>query len=125
MKEKIKQKLELFGFNYSEAPESVTVYLDYSLRILIRFYNNKLVLEDKLTGWNFITGMIELSVKQSLLFNWVGMLFVTLLVWLADRQGIGFNFMPFFLFAIFWLLFWTGYYVIKSEMTKREIRSWV
>ena len=125
MKEKIKQKLEQFGFNYSESPESVTVYLDYSLRILIRFYDNKLVLEDKLTGWNFITGMIELSVKQSLLFNWVGMLFVTLLVWLADRQAIGFNFMPFFLFAIFWLLFWTGYYVIKSEMTKREIRSWV
>jgi hypothetical protein len=124
MKEKVINKLDLFGYNYSVSGETIKIHLEYSLLILIQFSSNKVSITDRLKSWNFLTGTIAMSIKQAMLFNFIGMLIGMILFIFINQGIIHYDLLAVFIFVVFWILVWTIYYIVKSELLKKEIREW-
>ena len=72
-KENILLFLNKYNYNFSEKKEFVFIQLDFAQQIKIDFSQpDKIIITDKLVSWNFLTGMIEMSLKNALIYNFVG-----------------------------------------------------
>lgn len=113
--------LQQFDYNYLKKEQQLIVILEFSQRVYIDFSNpKKLEISDKLMGWNFLTGMIQMSIKKALLCNFI--LGITL------SYGISFynsSTSLFFFFAYFlWIYLWSVFYLSKSENLKDILINW-
>ncbi|NRT13636.1 hypothetical protein [Flavobacterium sp. 14A] len=60
-KEKVLNFLNKYDYNYSEQNNTIFVKLELAQQVIIEFNDpNKIIIKDKLIGWNFLTGMIEI-----------------------------------------------------------------
>ena len=119
---KIVAALEKYDWNYVEKSGKIIVKLDYSQQIIIDVSNlDKIIIKDKLVGWNFLTGSIEMSIKNAMLYNFIGLLLFSFMLLAFDKSQM---YNPFFLGYIGWVLLWTPFYLIKSESFKQQIVSW-
>ena len=82
----------------------------------------KVIVKDKLVGWNFLTGSIQMNIKNAMLYNFVGLILFSFLLIVKDNHAQ--VFVPFFLTFIAWVLMWTIFYHVKSESLKQQIVSW-
>lgn len=127
-KEIIKQKLEKFDYEFYEKGNKLIVKLGFSLDIEVEFTDeNKIEIKDKLKGWNFLTGMFEMSVRSSLILNTVFSLILALSFLytnlITKNIYIGLITLFIFILCVFWILLWTTYFTIKAENFKRFIES--
>ncbi len=127
-KEIIKQKLEKFDYEFYEKGNKLIVKLGFSLDIEVEFTDeNKIEIKDKLKGWNFLTGMFEMSVRSSLILNTVFSLILALSFLytnlITENIYIGLITLFIFILCVFWILLWTTYFTIKAENFKRFIES--
>lgn len=52
--------------------------MDLSLYVIIEFKgNNYIKISDKLKGWNFLTGMLSMSIKASITYQTIGLVITT------------------------------------------------
>ncbi|SMD42542.1 hypothetical protein SAMN00777080_1102 [Aquiflexum balticum DSM 16537] len=117
--------LKKFDYTFLRKNDKLIIKLDFSQRIIIDFTDpEKIKITDKLVGWNFLTGIIEMSIKNATLYNFIWTIIIaTVFVYLDQSEGL--NLAAFFLvFVIFWVLFWFMYYLIKAENLKRILISW-
>ncbi len=127
-KEIIKQKLEKFDYEFYEKGNKLIVKLGFSLDMEVEFTDeNKIEIKDKLKGWNFLTGMFEMSVRSSLILNTVFSLILALSFLytnlITENIYIGLITLFIFILGVFWILLWTTYFTIKAENFKRFIES--
>ena len=121
-RDKILNALEKYGYNYIDKSEKIIVKLDYAQQIIIEVSNpDKVIIKDKLVGWNFLTGSIEMNIKNAMLYNFIGMVLFSFILITWDESHI---FGTFFLAYIGWVLLWTPFYHIKAESFKQQIVSW-
>jgi len=122
MKEAIKLKLEKYDFKYSEKKNILNVKLGHSQEICIDFSNpEKIIIKDKLVSWNFLTGVIEMSLKATMVFNTIGLLIIATMFALFDIPNASFYFT--FLFGL--VAIWTLYYLVRSENFKKMLINWI
>lgn len=121
-REKVLKFLEKFNYNYVEQGDKVKVNLDFSHQIIIDFTNsNKVVIKDKLKAWNFLTGMIQMSLKNAMIYNFLGTIVIGIFFLFENMQSTKINFVGIFLIFITWILLFTFYYLIRSESFKEQI----
>lgn len=123
-KEKIKQNLNKYDFKYVEKGEVITVKLDFSHDVSIHFNNgNKIIITDRLVHWNFLTGGIQMSLKNSMIYSFIGLIFGG---FIFNYFLMNNNFNAVFLFMTygFWVVLFTIYYLIKFEGFKQQINNW-
>ena len=124
-KEKVIDNLERFDYSHSAHGDILKINLEYSLEVIIDFSEqDKIKIKDHLAGWNFLTGMIKMSIKSAMLYNFIGSLVATILFLYLDSQIEQINLMIIYLFVISWILSWTTFYVIKTESFKRQVIDW-
>jgi hypothetical protein len=125
-KEKIIQLLNKFNYNYYLSNNTIVVKLELSHQIKIEFSeSNKVIIKDKLLGWNFLTGLIEMSLKSSIIYNLIGaLLFGVICVYFNFEDNYTFPIILLILYLSFAFLF-TIYYLIKLENFKVQILSWL
>lgn len=124
-KEKIKTSLEKYNFSNIEKNSEIIIKLDFSHQINVNFYEkNKIIITDKLVSWNFLTGMIEMSLKNAMIYNFVCILFMSFLCLYSDLGGSTFKPINLFLGFSTWVLLFSTFYVIKSENLKQNIINW-
>ncbi|PQJ20608.1 hypothetical protein [Tenacibaculum sp. SG-28] len=117
--------LNKFDYKFEKKNNKIIVKLDFAQRIIIDFSDpKKIKITDRLVGWNFLTGLIEMSLKSATLINFIAVLITTFLLVYFDIKYSELNFMFFFLVAIFWELFWTIFYLVKMENMKGILTSW-
>ncbi len=117
--------LNKFGYKYVKTNSKITIILDYSLRVIIDFSNpEKIIITDQLVGWNFLTGILEMSLKRAFLYNFIGIIIATFLFLFLDLSSKGMNLYYFYLVAIFMVVFWSIFYIQKSENMKQNIIRW-
>jgi hypothetical protein len=123
--DKTEELLKKFDYQFQKRNDRLIIKLDFSQRIIIDFTDpEKIKITDKLVGWNFLTGIIEMGIKNSTLYTFVWTIIIALVFAYLD-QSEGLNLAAFFLvFVIFWVLFWFMYYLIKAENLKRILMSW-
>lgn len=124
-KDKVLKFLDKYNYNYSEKNNSIVVYLELAQQVKIEFNEpNKIVMKDKLVGWNFLTGMINMSFKNALIYNFVGTIIFGLFCLYTEKMEDGANIIAFFLVFITWIVLFSGFYLIKLENFKSQIINW-
>tara|TARA_B100000787_G_scaffold167979_1_gene155835 strand:- start:199 stop:573 length:375 start_codon:yes stop_codon:yes gene_type:complete len=119
------EKTEQLLNKFEKKNNKIIVKLDFAQRIIIDFSDQKKIkITDRLVGWNFLTGLIEMSIKNATLYNFIGALIMTFLFVYLDLEYSGLNLVFFFLAFIIWVLLWTIFYLVKSENLKRILTSW-
>ena len=123
--EKTEELLKRFDYRFEKKNNELIIKMDFSQRMIIDFSDaEKIIIKDKLVGWNFLTGLIEMSIKDATLYNFIGAMVITFLFFYLDLRYDGVNLIFFFLAAIMWLLLWTIFYLVKAENLKRILISW-
>lgn len=65
LKEKISNNLKKFNYNFSEDKNDIIVKLDFSHNVVISISDdNKIIINDRLVRWNFLTGGIPMNLKK-------------------------------------------------------------
>jgi len=123
MKENLLKKLDRYDYKYSENANVVTVKLGLSQIVNIDFSKtDKCIISDNFTGWNFLSGMMGMSLKNTMIYNSVGLVVVLILMVVMDNFVLA----PTVLIMLsVWIIIWTFYYLIKFESFKTQIISWI
>lgn len=123
--EKTEKLLNKFDYKFEKKDSTITIKLDFAQRIIVDFSNpEKIKITDRLVGWNFLTGLIEMSIKNATLYNFIGAIVMTFLFVYLDLEYGGLNLVLFFLGFIIWVLLWTIFYLVKSENVKQNLIRW-
>ena len=123
--EKTEELLNKFDYKFERKNSKLIIKLDFAQRIIIDFSNpEKIKITDRLVGWNFLTGLIEMSIRNAMLYNFIGAIVMTFLFVYLDLEYGGLNLVFFFLGFIIWVLLWTIFYLAKSDNIKQNIIRW-
>jgi len=123
--ERTEKLLKRFEYKFQRKSNELIIKMDFSQRMIIDFSDSeKIKIKDKLVGWNFLTGLIEMSIKNATLYNFIGAIAITFLFVYLDLEYDGINLIFFFLGFITWVLLWTIFYLVKAENLKRILISW-
>jgi hypothetical protein len=119
----ITNALERYGYNYLDRNGKIIVKLDYAQHICIDVTNpHKVIIQDKLVAWNFLTGSIQMSIKNAMLYNFAGvLLFTFILIYWENHSHV---LIPLYIGFIAWVIIWTIFYHVKSENFKQLISHW-
>ncbi|WP_432222050.1 hypothetical protein ACRASX_00465 [Flavobacterium sp. TMP13] len=121
-KKKILNFLAKYNYNYCEKNNLIIVKLELSQQVTIQFdESNKIILKDKLVGWNFLTGMIEMTLKNAFIYNLTGtILFGSIITYFENKEN-GLNLNSLFLVFITWIILFSTFYIVKLENFKNRI----
>ncbi|MGO4820776.1 MULTISPECIES: hypothetical protein [unclassified Flavobacterium] len=122
--EKVLNFLNKYDYRFSRKNNSIFVNLELSQQIKIEFQEpNKIIITDKLIGWNFLTGMVQMSIKNALLYNFVGLILLGFICFYADNIEKGLNLIVLFLVFITWIILFSGFYLVKLEGFKNQLMN--
>jgi hypothetical protein len=123
--DKTEKLLKKFDYKFQRKNNELIIKMDFAQRMIIDYSDSeKIKIKDKLVGWNFLTGLIEMSIKNATLYNFIGIIIITFLFVNLDLEHIGMNLVFFYLAFIIWVLLWTMFYLVKAENLKRILISW-
>jgi hypothetical protein len=98
------------------------VKLEFAQQVKIEFDQpNKIIIKDKLTGWNFLTGMIAMSLKNAFIYNFVGTILLGFFCMYSENKSNGINLTAMFLVFTTWVILFSGYYIVKLESFKNQL----
>lgn len=115
-------------FEYPHRVEGNAVYTDLGTSQEISLtYSEKgtIKIKDTLKSWNPLTGIIQLSVKGSIVFNIIGIFIILIMFAFADRQKSSNSYMLISIGLISWIVMWNSYYLVKAENFKRQLMDWI
>jgi hypothetical protein len=123
--DKTEELLKRFDYRYERKNNELIIKMDFSQIMIVDFSDSeKIKIKDKLVEWNFLTGLIEMSIKNATLYNFIAAMVITFLFVFLDYKSDKLNLIFFFLAVIIWLLLWTIFYLVKAENLKRILISW-
>lgn len=123
-REKIIEFLVKFNYKFTETNQIIAVKLEFAQIVYIDLSEpNKVKLTDKLTGWNFLTGMVTMSLKDAMIYNFVGGILVGVALLYLSSTAIDMNLNVFYLLFIFWVIPFIVYYTVKLESFKTRIMN--
>jgi len=121
-KEKALNFLDTFDYQYEIQASEIIVYLDLHQKVILNFSpENNIRISDKLTRWNFLTGIVEMKLKQAILYNFFGCLIVSFLFMWIFHEGNNLFLLPFLLIIFLWIVFFSFYYQLQLESFKTRI----
>jgi hypothetical protein len=123
--DKTEELLKRFDYRFERKNNELIIKMDFSQIMIIDFSDSeKIKIKDKLVEWNFLTGLIEMSIKNATLYNFIAAMVITFLFVFLDYKSDKLNLIFFFLAVIIWMLLWTIFYLVKAENLKRILISW-
>lgn len=117
--------LEKFEYKYSKINNSIRINLDYKQVVIIEIIGEKILINDELTSWNPLTGLVNMSLKKSLSYNTIGLILIyvfVLLINLSNEVNLLFTLFPSIIFST-WIIIWSIYYLVKLEFFKIFIKK--
>ncbi len=127
MKELIKEKLEQYNYKYSLHGNKFKVKVTPALEMSIYCSNtNKVIIKDKFVAWNFLSGSIEMNLKNTTIFNTIGFFIITIMIMFVDDfTEHSPKSLLIFLFLAILVIIWTIYYSAKIESFRNMVVTWI
>lgn len=128
-RDELKSKLKKYNYKVKEQDGNIIVNLDSTIQIKINeVEDGRVIITDKLIGYNMLTGIWNMSIKGAIVFN-VIMSFIYLLLFTfmsldSDKDKMPMLGLFFLIFAFGWITLWTLYYLVKIENFKTLLMSW-
>ena len=127
LKEEIINGLDRLSYSYTVNEKSIDVKLGLSQEVSINFLENDTIkITDRLIGWNFLTGLIPMSLKTAIIYNSITIILTTYLVFfffLKNNNTVSYFFL-FIMLALF-IIFFLIYYSIKLESFRIQLNSFL
>lgn len=119
--ENTEEFLRKFDYKYHRDANELLVEMELSHRISIDFSNpDNIKIIDKLTRWNFLTGIINLSLKNALILNvMLGIILGVTITSFDYKIGLFI-----FLAWMVWVLSWATFYLSKSQSLRYFLINW-
>ena len=125
-KELFKQLLTKYNYNFVDFNNIVTVKLEHAMEIYVDFnLFEKILISDRLTAWNFLTGFIPMKLRHAVVYNFSALLILAVLFLLTADNSNTFFLLLTFILAASWNLLWTIYYMSRSESLKQTFVNWL
>lgn len=123
-KQIITEYLTKFDYDFSEKDGKINVTLDFNLEVHIDLTStDKIKIYDKLGSLNFLSWPFSMSIKGTMLYNFISS-FIVFVLFFAIRDSVNNYVLTLVvIFAAFWNLYWLFYYLVKSENFKKEIKN--
>lgn len=119
-------QLNKFDFYYVVEGAHVTIKLGYSQEIIVDFSETgKIKMKDRLKAWNPLTGLIETSLKNAMVFLTFAMLLFlifTIEIVLTSQSS---TFVIPFIFLLAYMIIWVVYLSVRLSNFKTTLRSWL
>lgn len=97
-KENALEFLKKYDYKFHEEDQKIVVKLDFSQRVYLDFSeDDKMKITDKLIGWNFLTGLLSMSLKNAVIYNSIMCFFAFVILSLLNFKGMGNNLVIIFL----------------------------
>lgn len=118
--------LDKYNYIYSVKGNTIFVKLEFSQRIRIEFNEpHKIIINDKLVGWNFLTGFFDMSLKNALIYNLFGSIILGTLSIYSGNNNHNINFIALYLVFMTWTVVFLTFYLVKLESFKIQILNWI
>jgi hypothetical protein len=119
-------KLGKYEYKHKQYTHSLYVNLGLSQEVSVTFTKEDTIkITDALTAWNPLTGIINLSVKGSIIFNTIGLIVILIIFGFMESFQPTNVYIFIVLGFISWVSLWTSYYHVKSENFKRLVIDWI
>ncbi len=128
-REELKSKLKKYNYQVKEQYGEIIVKLDSTVQIKINeTEDGRVLITDKLLGYNMLTGVWSMSIKSSIVFNTImSLLYLLLFTYVtfgSDNDKIPLLALCYLIIAFSWIILWTIYYLVKIENFKTLLMSW-
>ena len=118
--------LDKYNYIYSVKGNTIFVKLEFSQRIRIEFNEpHKIIIKDKLVGWNFLTGLFDMSLKNALIYNLFGSIILGSLSVYSGSNNHNIYFIAMYLIFMTWAFVLFTFYLVKLESFKIQIVNWM
>lgn len=130
-KEKIKTKLIRYQIKFDDYGKSLNIKLGFSHEILIEFPDdNKILMSDKLTSWNPLSGVLNISLRSAMILQSISIfLFWLLSLFIFSSLKFEIEYFEFVTMILVgswgFAIYWSAYYLIKLENFKRTLMNWL
>ena len=130
-KEKIKTKLIRYRMKFDDYEKSLNIKMGHSHEILIEFSDDdKISMSDKLTSWNPLSGILNISLRKAVILQSVSIFLSWLLLLIIfSSLNLGIEYFEFVTMVLVGMLgfsiLWSTYYLIKLESFKRTLMNWL
>jgi len=128
-RETIVNFLNTYNYEYSENEQVVSVELEFNQLVFIEFkLNHQIEITDKLIGWNFLTGLFEMSFKKAVRYNMIGAVIAPIVIilvacFLETDLLFVLIFSGLLIITLFYMLFFLVFYHTQLENFKTRIMS--
>lgn len=118
--------LDKYNYIYSVKGKTIFVKLEFSQRIRIEFNEpHKIIIKDKLVGWNFLTGLFDMSLKNALIYNLFGSIILGVLSVYSGSNNHNIYFIALYLIFMTWAIVLFTFYLVKLESFKIQMINWM
>ena len=118
--------LDKYNYIYSVKGNTIFVKLEFSQRIRIEINEpHKIIFTDKLVGWNFLTGLFDMSLKNALIYNLFGSIILGTLSVYSGSNNHNIYFIALYLIFMTWAIVLFTFYLVKLESFKIQIVNWM
>ena len=116
--------LNEYNYEFTRKDQKIIVNLDFAQKVYIDLSEvNKIKISDKLTGWNFLTGLIAMSLKNAMIYNFISAIILGFIFIYLQIQNDSIILIPIYLVLMLWVLMFTSYYLIKLESFKTRLMN--
>lgn len=128
-KEPLVNFLETYNYEFSENEQFISIELEFNQMIFVDLKPDKQIeITDKLIGWDFLTGLFEMSFKKAIRYNIIGAVIAPIVIILAAyflETDLLFVliFSGLLIITLFYILFFLVFYHTQLENFKTRIMS--
>ena len=130
-KENIKTQLIRYGIKFDDSEKSLYIEMGHSHKILIEFSDDdKISMSDKLTSWNPLSGILNISLRDAVIWQSVSIFLSWLLLLIVfSSLNFGIEYFEFVTMVLVGMcgfaILWSTYYLIKLESFKITLMNWL
>jgi len=122
--ERIINKLKKHNLNFKIEKNTINVILGFGLILKIIFLDdNSVKISGHLTRWNFLTGMINLSLKQTIIYVNIWLAIFLIIQVYYESNFVEYPYMPFIF--LLWFVVWIFYYLTTYYSFQTILYRWL
>lgn len=125
MTDKLENKLKKFNYKYKIIDENeIILFSEFNIEINIIKVNEKIIIKDKIKGWNPLLGYISTSISSALKKTTIGLI-ICLIVIEIIKIYRDFNPNTYLIIFGIWEIIWIFFYLLKITTIKNRIINWL
>ena len=124
MRALLSDKLLAYHYSFKEKKDKTTISLKFGLYCEVSFpEDGGCNIKGKFKGWNFLTGLLPITMEYLMLYNSVWLLILLGIQLYFETRVIAYPYLPFI--AMVWILGWNVYYTVKYFYFKSMVIRWL